>query len=153
MPVSRWSIKIIQLDANTVTFQPDQTGAAQGQPLGVNTGDNITWNNMTNNELQLVVTKITLKGVNQPLTQLFQGIRFQPGSASNPIFNVTQAADTVITYSCRNPAQQSHQIVVGSSTRPKNGGRAKGGGRSKGGGTRPKGGARGGRPKGGARPK
>jgi len=145
MPVSRWSIKIIQLNATTVTFQPDQTGAAQGQPLGVNTGDNITWNNMTNNELQLVVSTITLNGVAQPVVQLFQGIRFQPGSASNPIFNVTQASGTVITYSCRDPGQQSHQIVVGSSTRPKNGGRPKGGG------GRPKGG--GGRPKGGSRPK
>ncbi|HXW30327.1 MAG TPA: hypothetical protein VEK55_13275 [Xanthobacteraceae bacterium] len=161
MAIALRLIRIKQVNTNTVTFQPD--GGTDGQPLGVNTGDNINWNNMTNSPLQLQVLSITKAGVPQPLTQLFQGISLLPGSGSNPTFNVDKSiSGTVITYCCIKPTQQQHQIVVdppaprpkGGGARPKGGGpRPKSGGaRPKGGGPRPKGG--GPRPKsGGARPK
>jgi len=150
MAIALRLIRIKQVNTNTVTFQPD--GGTDGQPLGVNTGDAINWNNMTNDVLQLEVLSIT--GVTPPPPQLFQNISLQPGSGSNPLFNVTQPNGTVIRYHCKKPPQQQHQIVVGPVARPKSGGaRPKSGGaRPKGGGARPKGG--GARPKGGgARPK
>jgi hypothetical protein len=53
------SIIIIQLDKDTVTFQPDRAGAQQGQPLGANTDDDITWNNTTGHDLEVQVLSIT----------------------------------------------------------------------------------------------
>lgn len=149
MPFAQRSIIISQRDRNTVVFTPDRVGAQEGQPLGVNPGDLITWNNRTNYELELEVVKITISGVAKPVQQLFQGIRLQPGAPSDPIFNVTQDDGTIITYRCKNPTQQHHEIWVGNASRPKPKG---GGGRPKGGGARPKGGRP--RPKGGGpRPK
>lgn len=142
------SIKIIQLDSYTVTFQPDVDGAVQGQPLGANTGDLITWNNTTGRDLELQV--LSIQPGPTPPPQIFQTIKLPPG-ASAPIFSVTQPSGTTITYCCKNPTKQQHSIVIGPVPRPKNGGpRPKNGGpRPKGGGPRPKGGGGGPRPKGG----
>jgi hypothetical protein len=95
---SQWSIKIIDLGNGTVTFQPDLPGAQQGQPLGVNAGDIVTWNNTTNNML-------TLQSI-PPGTVLTDPI--PAGQVSSPGY-IT--ADT-LTYSCVNPSTQTHQIVV-----------------------------------------
>src|ERR1044072_9529602 len=123
MALASRSIIITQLDKDTVGFQPD--GGKPGQPLGVNTGDIITWNNRTNNELELQVLSITLPPPAPPpgpTPQLFQKIKLKPGSASDAIFAVTQLNGTVITYSCKKPTKQQHTIVVGPATRPKGGG-------------------------------
>ena len=68
MPIALRSIRIIPLNPNTVSFQPD--GGNRGQPLGVNTGDEITWNNTTNDPLKLQVVSITKAGQPQPVQPL-----------------------------------------------------------------------------------
>ena len=95
---SQWSIKIIDLGNGTVTFQPDLPGAHQGQPLGVNQGDLVTWNNMTNHPL-------TLQSIPAG-TYLTDPI--PPGKVSDPIFKVGAS----VIYSCVKPTTQQHSIVV-----------------------------------------
>jgi hypothetical protein len=114
------SIKIIQLDKDTVAFQPDVEGAEQGQPLGAMTGDLITWNNTTGRDLELQVLSIEPPGTTPP-QQIFQNIKLPPG-VSAPIFNVSQDVGTTITYRCKNPTVQPHSIVIGVFSRPKGGG-------------------------------
>ena len=100
---SSWSIEIIALPDGTVAFRPDIGGAVLGQPLGVNRGDNVTWNNKTNLSLQL-------KSINPPnffLTDLIPA-----GQVSSPIFNVNLNTPTTISYSCQSPAQQTHSIQI-----------------------------------------
>ena len=77
---SSWSITINQHDG-VITFTPDIPRATAGQPLGVNAGDNVTWNNRTNLE-------ITLKSI-QP-EGVFLCDPIPAGHVSNPIFNVQQ---------------------------------------------------------------
>jgi hypothetical protein len=77
---SSWSITINQHDG-AITFKPDVPGGTAGQPLGANSGDNVTWNNRTNHE-------ITLKSI-QP-EGVFLCDPIPAGDVSNPIFNVTQ---------------------------------------------------------------
>jgi len=74
---SSWSIAINQHNGQ-ITFTPDP-GGTTGQPLGVNTFDNVTWNNQTNQE-------ITLRSM-QP-EGLFLCDPIPAGDVSNPIFNV-----------------------------------------------------------------
>lgn len=95
---SQWGIKIIDLGNGTVTFQPDLPGAQQGQPLGVNSGDLVTWNNTTNKTL-------TLQSI-PPGTPLCDPI--PAGQVSSPIFKVAAS----VIYSCVAPNQQQHSIVV-----------------------------------------
>lgn len=93
-----WNITIIELPNNTVTFRPDLPGAHQGQPLGVNSGDLVTWNNTTNKTLTLVSIP--------PGTYLTDPI--PAGQVSDPIFMVGAS----VVYSCTNPTQQQHSIVI-----------------------------------------
>ena len=96
---SSWSITITEHTAGAITFTPDIPGASAGQPLGVNASDNVTWNNRTNNPLAL--QSITPAGV-------YLTDPIPPGSASNPIFNVSAS----VTYSCVTPSTPQHSIVV-----------------------------------------
>ena len=56
---SSWSISIKQQDGQ-ITFTPDVPGATAGQPLGVNSADNVTWNNRTNLEITLKAIQLLL---------------------------------------------------------------------------------------------
>jgi hypothetical protein len=99
---SSWSIRIDQRDGQ-ITFTPDVPGAKTGQPLGVNSADNVTWNNLTNLE-------ITLKSI--PEGDLLCD-PIPAGHGSKPFFNVTR---TVGYYWVRanspTPAQPDAWIVV-----------------------------------------
>jgi hypothetical protein len=55
-----------------------------GQPLGVNSGDNVTWNNRTNQEIKLQ----SIQPAEPPPVFPFNSIPAQ--AVSNPIFNVTE---------------------------------------------------------------
>jgi hypothetical protein len=90
---------IIENDDGSIAFKPDYPGAQQGQPLGVKTGDNVTWNNTTDLELVLISPGLF---ITDPIAA---------GNVSDPIFNVTQPAGTTIAYSCVQPKAQ-HSIVV-----------------------------------------
>jgi hypothetical protein len=98
-----WSVTINQHDGQ-ITFTPDVPGAKPSQPLGVNSHDNVTWNNRTNQE-------ITLRSM-QP-EGVFLSDPIPAGEVSNPIFNVTE---TVGYYWVRQdapaPAQPDAWIVV-----------------------------------------
>ena len=52
---SQWSITILDLGNGQIAFLPAVPGAQLNQPLGVNQGDLVTWNNTTNNALTLQV--------------------------------------------------------------------------------------------------
>ena len=103
---SSWSITINQHDG-AITFKPDVPGGTAGQPLGANSGDNVTWNNRTNQE-------ITLKSI-QP-EGVFLCDPIPAGDVSNPIFNVTGSVASVGYYWVRQqappPAQPDAWIVV-----------------------------------------
>jgi hypothetical protein len=102
---SSWSIIINQRDRQ-ITFTPDVPGAGTGQPLGVNAGDNVTWNNRTNQE-------ITLKSI-QP-EGVFLCDPIPAGDVSSPIFNV-KAVGTVgyswVRRDAPTPTQPDAWIVV-----------------------------------------
>jgi hypothetical protein len=92
------SIIIDELSDGSITFTPDLPNAVAGQPLGVNAGDTVTWNNRTSRELAL---QSVPPGVylTDPIPQ---------GQVSSPILRVTKS----VIYSCVNPTQPQHSIVV-----------------------------------------
>jgi len=94
-----WTIEITQLSSNTVGFRLALPGNNIGQPVSASNGDNVTWYNKTDNTLTLV-------SINPPGVYLTDPI--PAGEASDPIFNVNGS----VTYSCVNPPQQQHSIVV-----------------------------------------
>jgi hypothetical protein len=96
-----WSIMINQNPDGTVSFKPDVAGAQAGQPLGVQPNDLVTWNNRTNQAL-------TLQSI-PPGTYLTDPV--PAGQVSSPAYAVGATAGTV-TYSCVQPLQQQHSIVV-----------------------------------------
>lgn len=93
-------IKIIKVDGG-IAFQPDRPGAQPGQPLGANENDLVTWYNMTDTTLALVSIP--------PGTYITEPI--PAGTVSSPIF---QVPSTGLTYSCVDPPQPQHKIVVAS---------------------------------------
>jgi hypothetical protein len=95
---SQWSIKIIDLGNGTVTFQPEVPGAQQGQPLGVSSGDLVTWNNTTNKSLTL----------QSDPAGTFLTNPIPAGQVSDPIFKVTAS----VNYACTNPTEQKHSIMI-----------------------------------------
>jgi hypothetical protein len=101
---SSWSITIKQQDGQ-ITFTPDVAGATAGQPLGVNSSDNVTWNNRTNQEITL--TSIQPEGV-------FLCDPIPAGDVSNPICNVTNTVgySWVRQSGAPTPAQPDAWIVV-----------------------------------------
>ena len=86
---SSWSITINQLPDGTLTFTPDVPGTHVDQPLGVNTHDNVTWNNRTNHE-------IALQQRAPPNPSLIPFDSIPAGSVSNPIFNVDLPANVMV---------------------------------------------------------
>jgi hypothetical protein len=110
-----WSITINQLPDGTFTFTPFVPGAHVGQPLGVSSGDLVTWNNQTNGEIKLQSVQPTGLYLTEPIPA---------GSVSNPIFQFplpipTDATKTVtaVGYSrvppgSPPPAQPDHWIIV-----------------------------------------
>jgi hypothetical protein len=81
---SSWSIIIEQLPDGSLTFTPDVPGAKVGQPLGVSSGDNVTWNNRTDQVIKL-------KSIQPPEPPpVFPFDSIPTGNVSNPIFNVTE---------------------------------------------------------------
>ena len=97
-----WSIMINQNKDGTVSFQPDVAGAQPSQPLGVQPNDLVTWNNRTNQSL-------TLQSISPAGTYLTDPI--PAGQVSSPAYAVGGKAGT-LTYSCVNPSQLQHSIVV-----------------------------------------
>jgi hypothetical protein len=97
---STWSIEINAAEGGTVSFKPDVPFAEDNQPLGVDKGDNVTWNNQTDQTQTLQL--ISPAGVVLPGP-------IPAGQVSDPIFNVSQSAGTTIAYSCRG---QEHSIMV-----------------------------------------
>ena len=99
---SSWSVTINQRDG-AITFTPYRGTA--GQPLGANSGDNVTWNNRTNQEITL--NSIQPEGV-------FLCDPIPAGDVSNPIFNVTQTVGySWVRHGRRStPAQPDAWIVV-----------------------------------------
>jgi hypothetical protein len=102
---------IIKQHDGAITFTPDlpPPGATAGQPLVVDRGDNVTWNNRTNQA-------ITLKSI-QP-EGVFLCDPIPAGEVSGPIFVVTQPVRQTIGYSwvrqsgAPTPAQPDAWIVV-----------------------------------------
>jgi hypothetical protein len=90
-------IKIIQNQDGTIAFLPDRPGAQPNQPLGARAGALITWNNETDRTLALVSIP--------PGTYITEPI--PAGSVSSPIFSAAN-----LTYSCVDPPQPQHSIVV-----------------------------------------
>lgn len=89
-----WSIKIVVLPNGTTAFQPDVPGAQPGQPLGVNSGDLVTWNNTTNVAHLPVMTG--------PLCDPIPA-----GNVSDPIFQAK-----TITYVCQYHNNEKGSIVI-----------------------------------------
>ncbi len=95
---SQWSITILDLGNGQIAFLPAVPGAQQNQPLGVNQGDLVTWNNTTNNTL-------TLQSIPAG-TYLADPI--PPGQVSDPIFKVLAS----VTYSCTSPTTPQHSVQI-----------------------------------------
>jgi hypothetical protein len=93
-----WAIKVVKLKNGKVAFQPDVPGAKPGQPLGVNAGDNITWNNRTNQAHWPVA-------IGSPG---FLTNDIPAGQVSDPIFNVQKS----VAYRCLHHPQEQGMIVV-----------------------------------------
>jgi hypothetical protein len=111
---SSWNIFIEEGPDGSLVFTPDVAGAKAGQPLGVNSGDNVTWNNRTNQEIKLK----SIQPAEPPTVFPFNSIPAQ--AVSNPIFNVTET----IGYSWVRPqvvAAKSHAARKGSSPGPARG--------------------------------
>lgn len=101
---SSWSIKIVKLPNGKVAFQPDLPNAQPGQPLGVNKGDFVTWNNETDEDRHPVATS------GSPPPYLTEDI--PAGEVSDPIFKVSQNAGTTITYVLAGDSSVQGSIVV-----------------------------------------
>ena len=100
----RRSIKIVKLADGTVSFQPDVSGAQPGQPLGANAGDNITWNNRTDEAHWPVAI--------DPPGFLTNDI--PAGEVSEPIFNI----EGPVKYRCQHhPFEQGSIMVPASAIR------------------------------------
>jgi hypothetical protein len=112
---SSWLITINQRDG-AITFTPYRGTA--GQPAGVNSGDNVTWDNQTNQEITL--TSIQPEGVFRigPIPAREVSDTFNVPEVSDPIFKLRDNPDNkAIGYSwvrqdAPQPAQPDAWIVV-----------------------------------------
>jgi hypothetical protein len=102
------SINIRREHDGQITFTPDVPGAGKGQPLGVNAGDNVTWNNHTDQE-------IILKTIYPKDKDVFLCDPIPAGDVRNPQFDVTvsnpqfHVTETVGYYWVRQHAPQPIQ--------------------------------------------
>lgn len=92
------NIKIIQKDGGAIAFLQDWPGATENDPVEVNRGDIVTWNNRTDGLLELVSQP--------PGTFITKPI--PAGQASSPGF----LANGSLTYSCVAPSVPEHRIIV-----------------------------------------
>ncbi len=100
-----WSIKIIRPKGQQLAqFVPDIDGAEPGDPLEVEQGDLVSWNNMDDCEHWPVPVDAS------PPYQL-TAAAIQPDSSS-PWFNVTFPAGTTISYCCEFHQEERGQLVV-----------------------------------------
>jgi hypothetical protein len=95
---NQWSITILDLGKGQIAFLPAVPGAQLNQPLGVNQGDLVTWNNTTNNTLTLQSNP----------TGTFLADPIPPGKVSDPMFKVVAS----VTYACTNPTTPQHSIQI-----------------------------------------
>lgn len=102
-----WSIKIVppSQPGGPAEFQPDIEDADAGDPLEVEQGDLVSWNNTTDQAHWPTVVVVDA----QPFQLTSDPI--QPNSSS-PYFNVTQKAGTTIQYTCRYHSNEQGQLVV-----------------------------------------
>ena len=94
---------IIHVVNGQVVYQPDVPGAQPDEPLKVIPGALVTWNNRTNDPHWPIAC-------DPP--GLFLTNSIPPNDASSPIFNVTQAPSTKITYVCAHHPAERRVIEV-----------------------------------------
>jgi len=88
-----------------ITFKPDVSGAVDGQPLGAQVGDNVTWYNKTDLDL-LILQPIPPKIPPEDLTKPIPA-----GRVSDPIFVVPALnVGESVTYFCKTPTEPPHNI-------------------------------------------
>ncbi len=87
--MATWSVMIV-----AGGFQPDLKDAQLGQPLGVSAGDNVTWNNTTNDATWPWPTDANGNPFPNPIPNppppgaYYLSDIIPPGSASSPTFHV-----------------------------------------------------------------
>jgi len=114
-----WSIKIVPSKRRTAgvtaAFVPDIDGAKRGQPLKVQQGDLVSWNNTTDKEhWPWPVTSQNAPPVDPPPGgNVLTEATIKPNSSS-PAYNVVATQGTTIFYCCKwHPAERGRMIVVG----------------------------------------
>jgi len=112
--MANWVIKIVPTG-----FQPDLQGAQVSQPLGVSAGDNVVWNNTTDDPHWPwpVVDGVTVANpLPNPVPEgaYFLCNEIAPGSVSSPTFHVPNglAKGTTISYCCYLDQSLTGSIVV-----------------------------------------
>ena len=124
------SIRIVQLDG-TAGFQPDIPGSQPGDPLEVDRGEGVTWNNQTNNAhwpWPVDEQGNLLSEADAIRCKMYLSDRIPAGQVSTPIYNVdpmfspqpeldppTPPPDVpppTIKYVCRLHRQERGSIVV-----------------------------------------
>jgi plastocyanin len=106
--MAQWGILIVQLADSSVAFQPDLPQAQPGQPLGVNNGDLVIWNNRTDKDHWPVADADADVVPAVPKGYLTENI--PAGQASSPAFR--PAAAGTISYHCKYHTDEKGSIVV-----------------------------------------
>jgi len=106
-----WSIMIVTTSGG-VKFQPDIEDAEPGDPLEVEQGDLVSWNNTTDQTYRpIATTPLFIGGTSPPVPAQLTASPIQPHSPS-PYFNVTQPTGTTIDYICEGHPEIQGRIVV-----------------------------------------
>jgi hypothetical protein len=114
------SIKIVQLNG-TVEFQPDDPPGDPGQPLGVDRGESVTWNNETDRShwpwpidaQGNLLSAADAKAFGFHLSRnIPKGGVSSPEYNSNPQFSPPLLPPPTITYVCRHHRKERGSIVV-----------------------------------------
>ena len=120
------SIKIIQIEDGTAAFKPDFPGSKPDEPLVVDRGENVTWNNETDNAHWPWPTDAqgNLLSEADAIKFVFYLTDDVPaGRASNPIYDVNpqfspprqpppNVPPPTITYVCRHHQHERGSIVL-----------------------------------------
>lgn len=114
-----WSIKIVpsksEIAGVHAVFVPDIDGAKPGQPLKVQQGDLVSWNNTTNEDhWPWPVTSQNAPPVDPPPGgNVLTAASIKPDSSS-PAYNIVATQGTTIFYCCKwHPAERGQMVVVG----------------------------------------